>query len=44
MERINFQKNYCLQQMKNDKTSMVLSKYFDEKWVEDYIKNVLFDF
>ena len=43
-ERIDYQKNYCIQQMKNDKTSMVLKKYFDEAWVEDYIKNVLFDF
>ena len=43
-ERINFQKNYCFQQMKNDKTSMVLLKYFDREWVDDYIKNVLFDF
>ena len=43
-ERTLYQKNYCFQQMKNDKTSMVLLKYFDEKWVEDYIKNVLFDF
>jgi len=30
--------------MKNDKTTMVLQKYFDEKWVADYVKNVLFDF
>ena len=43
-ERTLYQRNYCVQQMKNDKTSMVLLKYFDEKWVEDYIKNVLFDF
>ena len=43
-ERIDFQKNYCLQQMKNEKTSMVLLKYFDENWVNNYIKNVLFDF
>ncbi len=43
-ERINYQKKYCVQQMKNDKTSMVLMKYFDEKWVNNYIKNVLFDF
>ena len=43
-ERIDFQKNYCVQQMKNEKTSMVLLKYFDEKWVNNYIKNVLFDF
>ena len=43
-ERTDYQKNYCLQQMKNDKTSMILLKYFNEKWVNDYIKNVLFDF
>ena len=43
-ERIDFQKKYCVQQMKNEKTSMVLLKYFDEKWVNDYIKTVLFDF
>ena len=42
-ERIDFQKNYCVQQMKNEKTSMVLLKYFDEKWVNNYIKTVLFD-
>ena len=43
-ERIYYQKNYCLQQMKNEKTSMVLLKYFDEKWVNNYLKTVLFDF
>ena len=43
-ERIDFQKNYCVQQMKNEKTSMVLLKYFDEKWVNNYLKKVLFDF
>jgi len=43
-ERIDYQKNYCVQQMKNEKTSMVLLKYFDEKWVNNYIKKILFDF
>ena len=43
-ERINYQKNYCIQQMKNEKTSMVLLKYFDKKWVDEYIKKILFDF
>ncbi len=43
-ERIDYQKNYCIQQMKNEKTSLVLIKYFDKKWVDDYIKKVLFDF
>ena len=43
-QRIDYQKNYCVQQMKNEKTSMVLLKYFDEKWVNNYIKTVLFDY
>ena len=43
-ERIDYQRNYCAQQMKNEKTSMVLLKYFDEKWVNNYIKTILFDF
>ena len=43
-ERINYQKNYCIQQMKNEKTSLVLLKYFEQKWVDEYIKKILFDF
>ena len=43
-ERIYYQRNYCKQQMKNEKTSLVLLKYFDEQWVERYIKEILFDF
>ena len=43
-ERIDYQKNYCLQQMKNEKTSMVLLKYFDKKWVSNYMKTILFDY
>ena len=43
-QRINFQKNYCIQQMKNDKTSLVLMKYFKKDWVDKYIKEILFDF
>tara|TARA_Y100000589_G_scaffold312135_1_gene332153 strand:- start:1154 stop:1876 length:723 start_codon:yes stop_codon:yes gene_type:complete len=43
-ERIYFQKRYCIQQMKNEKTSMVLLKYFDKKWVDRYIREILFDF
>ena len=43
-ERIFYQRNYCNQQMKNEKTSMVLLKYFDKEWVDKYIKQVLFDF
>ena len=43
-ERTQFQRNYCRQQMKNEKTSLVLLKYFDKSWVEKYIKEILFDF
>ena len=43
-ERISYQKNYCVQQMKNEKTSLVLLKYFEKKWVDAYIKKILFDF
>ncbi len=43
-ERKAYQKNYCEQQKKNEKTSMVLLKYFDETWVNNYIKTVLFDY
>ena len=43
-ERELFQKRYCDQQMKNEKTKLVLMKYFEKNWVEDYIKDVLFDF
>ena len=43
-ERIYYQKNYCAQQMKNEKTSMVLLNYFDKKWVDRYIREILFDF
>ena len=43
-ERIYFQRNYCKQQMKNEKTSLVLLKYFEKPWVERYIKEILFDF
>ena len=43
-ERIYFQRNYCKQQMKNEKTSLVLLKYFDKSWVDRYIKEILFDF
>ena len=43
-QRINFQKNYCIQQMKNDKKRLVLLKYFNKDWVDKYIKEILFDF
>ena len=43
-ERIDYQKRYCTQQLKNDKTSLVLQKYFKKDWVDKYLKEILFDF
>ncbi len=43
-ERISYQKKYCAQQMKNEKTSLVLLKYFEKDWVDKYIREILFDF
>ena len=43
-ERIKFQKEYCKQQIKNDKTSSVLQKYFNKNWVDKYLNEILFDF
>ena len=43
-ERIHYQKKYCSQQMKNEKTSFVLLRYFEKAWVDKYIKEILFDF
>ncbi len=43
-ERIKYQKEYCKQQMKNDKTSSVLQKYFNKNWVDKYLNEILFDF
>ena len=43
-ERTYYQRNYCKQQMKNEKTSLVLLNYFEKPWVERYIKEILFDF
>ena len=43
-ERIDYQKRYCIQQLKNDKTSSVLQNYFNKDWVEKYLKEILFDF
>ena len=37
------QKNYCLQQQKNDKTRRVLEKAFGVEWAENYMNSVLFD-
>ena len=44
IQRYERQKLYCLQQKRNDKTRKVLAKTFNEKWAENYIDIVLFDY
>ncbi len=43
LERLNFQKRYCLKQKLNDKTRTILTKFFGSSWAEEYIDLVLFD-
>ncbi len=38
------QRYYCTKQQQNDKTRRVLEKAFGEKWTENYMNTVLFDF
>ncbi|MGC1305964.1 MAG: phycocyanobilin:ferredoxin oxidoreductase [Phormidesmis sp.] len=37
------QRNYCLQQQKNDKTRRVLENAFGVEWADRYVKTMLFD-
>ncbi|KGG12328.1 Phycocyanobilin:ferredoxin oxidoreductase PcyA [Prochlorococcus sp. MIT 0601] len=41
--RYNRQRNYCLQQKRNDKTRNVLAKTFGPNWADEYIDMVLFN-
>ncbi|WP_269624635.1 phycocyanobilin:ferredoxin oxidoreductase [Prochlorococcus marinus] len=43
MERLNYQKRYCLNQKRNDKTRGILSKFFDSSWADEYINKILFE-
>ena len=40
--RFKYQKRYCDNQKLNDKTRVILSKFFGSSWTEEYIENVLF--
>ena len=42
IERLNYQRFYCSQQRRNDKTRNVLSKAFDSQWADIYIEQFLF--
>ncbi len=43
IERLNYQKRYCLHQKRNDKTRSILSSFFGSSWANEYIDSILFD-
>ncbi len=43
MNRLNYQKRYCLNQKRNDKTRSILTKYFGSSWADEYINKILFE-
>ena len=42
IDRFNYQKRYCLNQKRNDKTRVILSKFFGSSWANEYIEKILF--
>jgi len=43
IDRFQYQKRYCLNQKLNDKTRVILTKYFGSSWADEYIEKILFD-
>ena len=43
MNRLNYQKRYCLNQKRNDKTRGILTKFFGSSWANEYINKILFE-
>ena len=43
MCRLNYQKRYCLNQKRNDKTRGILTKFFGPSWADEYINKILFE-
>jgi phycocyanobilin:ferredoxin oxidoreductase len=43
ISRFEGQRQYCLQQRRNDKTRRVLEKAFNTTWADRYISELLFD-
>ena len=41
--RLKYQKRYCLNQKRNDKTRIILSKFFGSSWADEYIETILFE-
>ncbi len=42
INRFEYQKRYCSNQKRNDKTRLILSKFFGSSWTEEYIEKILF--
>ena len=43
INRFEYQKKYCSNQKLNDKTRVVLSKFFGSSWANEYIEKILFE-
>ncbi len=44
IKRSNYQKRYCLNQKRNDKTRLILTRFFGASWADEYIDSILFDY
>ena len=44
MSRFEYQKKYCSNQRRNNKTRVILSKFFGSSWTDEYIEEILFSF
>ncbi len=42
IDRFEYQKKYCANQKLNDKTRVILSKFFGSSWTDEYIEKILF--
>ena len=42
ISRFEYQKRYCINQKRNEKTRVILSKFFGSSWTDEYIENILF--
>ena len=42
INRLEYQKRYCSNQKLNDKTRVILSKFFGSAWTDEYISKILF--
>jgi len=43
MDRLDYQKRYCSNQKRNDKTRGILTKFFGASWADEYINKILFE-